>query len=201
MIDPHFAILAALVALTGSGGYALDTLRGRTQPNRVSWGMWAVAPLIAFAAELSEHAGYRSLLTFAVGFGPLLVIIASFLDPHAYARFTRLDILCGALSLAALGMWAVTGAGDVAIAFSILSDLWAAIPTLRKARRHPASESAKAFVFSLVGCVITLLTIKPGEWLFANYGFPVYILLIDTTLSTLILAPRWVAWRRARAVA
>jgi hypothetical protein len=190
VIDRHFAILAALIALTGSGGYALDTLRGRTQPNRVSWGMWAVAPLIAFAAELSEHAGLKALLTFAVGFGPLMVVIASFLDPRAYARFTRLDILCGALSLAALAMWAVTGTGDVAIAFAILSDLWAAIPTVRKARTDPASESAKAFMFSAVACIITLLTIAPGDWVFANYGFPVYILLIDTTLTTLILAPR-----------
>lgn len=190
MIDRHFAILAALVALTGSSGYALDTLRGRTQPNRVSWGMWAVAPLIAFAAELTEHAGLNALLTFAVGFGPLLVVIASFLDPHAYARFTRLDILCGALSLAALGMWALTGTGDVAIAFSILADLWAAIPTLRKAHRRPETESAKAFLFSAVGCVITLLTIVPGQWAFASYAFPVYILLIDCTLSALILRPR-----------
>ncbi len=190
MIDRHFAILAALVTLAGSGGYALDTLRGRTQPNRVSWAMWAVAPLIAFAAELTEHAGLTSLLTFSVGFGPAMVLLASFLDERAYARITRLDVMCGGLSAAALAAWEVTGRGDVAIAFSILSDLWAAIPTLHKALRRPESESAKAFVPSAIGCVITLLTIPPGAWVFANYGFPVYILLIDTALSTLILRPR-----------
>jgi hypothetical protein len=188
MIDRHFAILAALITLAGSAGYALDTLRGRTQPNRVSWVMWAIAPLIAFAAELTEHAGLESLLTFSVGFGPVLVLLASFLDPRAYTRITRLDLVCGALSAAALAMWALTGRGDVAIAFSILSDLWAAIPTVHKALRRPESESAKAFVPSAIGCVITLLTIR--HWVFANYGFPIYILLIDTTLSALILTPR-----------
>ena len=193
MIDAHFAILAAVVAVTGSAGYALDTLRGRTEPNRVSWSLWAVAPLIAFAAELSEGVGVKSLLTFSVGFGPALVVIASFLDERAYARVTRVDVACGVLSVAALAMWAITGKGDVAIAFSILSDFFAAIPTLAKARREPGSESPKAFVGGVLGAAITLLTIPGSDWVFASFGFPLYILLIDATLLTLIRRPRAVA--------
>jgi hypothetical protein len=190
VIDRHFAILAAVIAVTGSAGYARDTLLGRTQPNRVSWALWAISPLIAFAAELSEHAGLKALLTFAVGFGPALVLVASFVDDRAYARVTTLDIICGVLSLAALGMWALTGRGDVAIAFAILSDFLAAIPTVEKARRHPGSESPKAFIGGSTGAAITLLTIRSADWGFANFGFPVYILLIDAVLLTLILGPR-----------
>ena len=190
MIDRHFAIVAALVTVTGSAGYALDTLRGRTEPNRVSWLLWAIAPLIAFAAELSEGVGIKALMTFGVGFGPALVVIASFLDERAYARVGRLDIACGVLSVAALAMWAITGKGDVAIAFSILSDAFAAIPTLDKARRAPHTESPKAFVGGVGGAIITLLTIPSGDWVFAGFGFPLYILLIDATLLTLILRPR-----------
>jgi hypothetical protein len=152
--------------------------------------MWAIAPLIAFAAELSEHVGVKALLTFAVGFGPALVLIASFLDARAYSRLTRFDIACGVLSAAALGMWALTGRGDVAIAFAILSDLCAALPTLGKARRRPQSESPKAFVGGTIGAAILLLTIPPDEWAFAMFGFPLYILLIDATLLALILPPR-----------
>jgi hypothetical protein len=190
VIDRHFAILGAVIAVAGSVGYALDTLRGRTQPNRVSWALWALAPLIAFAAELSEHVGLKSLLTFAVGLGPALVLVASFVDARAYARVTRLDIICGVLALAALAMWALTGRGNVAIAFSILTDLLAAIPTLEKARRAPASESPKAFIGGATGAALTLLTIRSQDWVFANFGFALYILLIDATLLVLILRPR-----------
>jgi hypothetical protein len=190
VIDRHFAILAAVIAVTGSAGYALDTLRGRTQPNRVSWTLWALAPLIAFAAELSEHVGLKSLLTFAVGLGPALVLVASFVDTRAYARVTALDIICGVLALAALAMWGLTGRGNVAIAFSILTDLLAAIPTLEKARRAPESESPKAFIGGSVGAALTLLTIRSQDWVFANFGFALYILLIDVTLLTLILRCR-----------
>ena len=193
MIDPHFAILAALITVIGSAGYALDTLRGRTEPNRVSWSLWAIAPLIAFAAELSEGVGIKALMTFSVGLGPALVVIASFVDERAYAKVTRLDVACAVLSVAALAMWAITGKGDVAIAFAILSDLFAAIPTLEKARRAPQSESPKAFVGGVLGAAITLLTIPRGQWVFANFAFPLYILLIDATLTGLILRPRAVA--------
>lgn len=74
--------------------------------------------------------------------------------------------------------------------FSILADLFGLVPTLRKAHRHPASESASAFVASGCGAAITLLTVSAGAWTFATVGFPFYILAADVTLSTLILAPR-----------
>ncbi|MGA9856518.1 MAG: hypothetical protein WBQ18_01580 [Solirubrobacteraceae bacterium] len=190
MIDPHFAILGALITLTGSVAYARDTVRGRTQPNRVTWSLWALAPMIAFAAELAQHVGLDALLTFAVGFGPLIVVIASFMDPRAYARLTGFDILCGVLSLAALVGWAVTRSGNVAILLSLLADSLGAIPTFRKALRDPASESANAFIGSAVGAAITLLTIPAARWGFASCAFPAYILVADSTLTGLILIPR-----------
>jgi hypothetical protein len=190
MIDSRFAILAAVITVAGNAVYARNTIRGRTQPNRVTWLMWTLAPLIAFAAEVTEHVGLDSILTLGVGLGPLLVVGASFLDPKAYARITPVDALCGALSVAALVAWAVTGTGDVAILFSILSDFFGAVPTVRKAYGDPQSESAIAFIGSGVGAGITLLTIRPHEWSFANFGFPAYILLAGTTIAALVLIPR-----------
>ncbi len=190
MIDPRFAILGALITVAGSASYARDTLRGRTQPNRVSWMLWTVAPLIAFAAEVVQGVGLESLLTLAVGVGPLLVVIASFLDPNAYYRLTRFDGVCACLSLAALVAWALTGTGNIAIVFSILADLFGLIPTLRKAHRDPQTESASAFLASGCGAVITLLTVAPGAWIFANVGFPLYVLAADVTLSTILLPRR-----------
>jgi hypothetical protein len=190
MIDAHFAILAAVITVAGNAVYALDTVRGNTQPNRVSWLMWMVAPLIGFAAQLSEHVGLQVLLTFAIGFGPLLVVVASFLDPKAYARVTLFDFLCGALSVIALVAWAITGTGNVAILFTILADLFGAVPTLRKAYAAPESEHAIAFAGGVAGSIITLLTIKPGHWGFASAGVSIYVLLCSGAIALLILRPR-----------
>lgn len=190
MIDPRFAILGALIILTGNAAYARDTVRGNTQPNRVSWGLWALAPMIAFAAEVVQGVGLNAVLALAVGVGPLLVVAASLMDPKAYARVTPFDAGCGVLSLIALGAWAATGRGNVAILLSILADFLAAIPTIRKAYRFPHTEHAIAFVSGVAGSAITLLTIKAADWGFASVAFPAYILLDSGLIALLILLPR-----------
>jgi hypothetical protein len=190
MIDAHFAILAAVITVAGNAVYAVDTVRGNTQPNRVSWMLWTVAPMIAFAAEVTQQVGLQSLLTFAIGFGPLLVVCASFLDPKAYARVTPFDVLCGVLSVIALVAWAVTGTGNVAIFFSILADFFGAVPTLRKSYRDPESEHAVAFLAGVTGSIITLLTITSADWGFASWGFPVYVIVVSGAIALLILRPR-----------
>ena len=125
-----------------------------------------------------------------MGFGPLLVVAASFMDPKAYARVTPFDAGCGVLSLIALAAWAVTGRGNVAILLSILADFLAAIPTIRKAHRFPHTEHAVAFLSGVAGSAITLLTIKGEDWGFASVAFPVYILLDSGLIACLILVPR-----------
>ncbi len=150
MIPVQFVLVGAAFNLAGLSSYVADTLRGRNRPNRVSWFLWALAPLIAFAAEVGQGVGLQSLMTFMVGFGPAVVLGASFVSRHGAARLTRFDLGCGSLSLVALVMWRITGQGDVAIAFSVAADLLAGVPTIRKAYRDPASESWPAFACSSV---------------------------------------------------
>ena len=189
MLNQNFAVLAALISLVGNASYAWDTLKGATQPNRVSWTLWMLAPLVAFAAELAEKADLKvALLTLAIGTGPLLVLIASSLNRQSYWEATRLDIACAAVSLLALILWGVSRSGNTAIIFSILADLFAATPTILKAYRHPESESVSTFIGSLIGGLITLFTIK--RWTFATYAFPAYILIVETSIVFLLIASR-----------
>ena len=188
MIPAQFVFLAAAVSALGLTAYVRDTLRGRTQPNRVTWFLWALAPLIAFAAELQEGVGLPAVMTFMVGFGPLVVFLVSFVDRQAYARITRFDLVCGSLSILALVAWRLTGKGTVAILFSLLADLLAAVPTLRKGYREPHTETAAAFGCSFVSATITLLTIT--DWSFAVAAFPIYILCMSALLFTLVRFPR-----------
>ncbi|HLH65216.1 MAG TPA: hypothetical protein VKV27_05895 [Solirubrobacteraceae bacterium] len=190
MIDPRFAILGALVTLLGSGAYALDTVRGRTTPNRASWTMWALAPMVGFAAQLAQHAGLAALLTFAVGFGPVLVLLASVAAPGAYLRLSPFDVACGIGSMLALAAWAATGVGDEAIALSIASDFLAAVPTILKSHRQPDTESASAFIAGAIGSAITLLSIPARSFGVATAAFPAYIVADASLISGLILVGR-----------
>lgn len=104
MIDERFVIFGALFNLIGGSSYVIATLEGRARPNRVTWFIWAVAPLIAFIAQLTQGVGLRSLMTFMVGFMPLLVFIASFVNKKSYWKLTNFDLFCGFLSLVGLAL-------------------------------------------------------------------------------------------------
>lgn len=184
MIDQKFVLLAALINIMGSGTYAWNTIKGKTKPNRITWFLWALAPLIAFSAQFGEGVGWASLMTFMVGFGPLLIFAASFVNRKAYWKITRLDIICGAISVLALVLWLATGTGLIAIIFSIIADLVAAVPTLIKSFKEPETEHPSVFRNGAISATITLLTIS--DWQFVNYGFALYILLICSVLYTLI---------------
>lgn len=185
MIDPNFVIVGFIINLVGGASYVKDTLNGTAKPNRVSWFLWTLAPMIAFAAEIKSGVGIQALMTFSVGFVPLMVIIASFVNKRAYWKIEKLDYFCGLLSILGLIFWYITKVGNIAIIFSILADALAAIPTLIKSYKAPESESAFVFLSSTINAVITLLTIR--LWNFSHYGFPVYMVVLNLVIYLLIV--------------
>lgn len=185
MINENFAFLGAAIFAFGSVGYFLDTLKGRVKPNRVTWFIWALAPLIAFAAQIKEGVGiHQSLLTFTVGFIPLLILVASFVNKKSYWKIGKLDITCGALSLVGLLLWQIIGTGLIAIVFAIIADGLAALPTVIKSYKFPETENWLLYFANAVSAGITILTIK--VWNLETFAFPLYILLLTGLLSILI---------------
>jgi len=184
MIDERFVIVGSLLGIIGGLSYLIDVLKGKAQPNRVTWFLWAAAPLLAFAAEKHKGVGLQSLMTFSAGLNPLLVFIASFFNKKAYWKPKKSDYIFGGLALMGLVLWKITGEGNLAIAFSILADGMAAVPTIIKSWKYPNTESGLIYGFSSINALITLLTIK--EWDFETFGFPLYFFLSTATLFTLV---------------
>ncbi len=184
MIDERFVYLAVVINFLGSLGYLQETLKGNVRPNKVTWFLWSLAPFIAFAAEINQGVGLASFLTFTVGFGTLVIFIASFVNKKAQWEITKFDLICGTLSIIGLILWGLTRVGNLAILFAILADALAAIPTVVKSYKAPETENYKVFLTGGLSAIITLLTIK--QWNFAHYAFPLYILFLCTILVLLI---------------
>ena len=184
MINENFIIVGTIILFFGSASYLIDTVKGKIKPNRVSWLLWTIAPLIAFAAEIKQGVGLQSLTTFMVGFLPLLIFLSSFVNKKAYWKLGRLDIICGILSVIGLILWAITRVGNIAIFFSILADGLAALPTIVKSYKEPETENYLVYLAALIASAITLLTIK--DWKLEQFGFPLYILVVDVVLIVAI---------------
>src|SRR3989338_7170810 len=122
MLDSNAVIVGAVISFIGAVSYLVDTLKGKTKPNRVSWFIWALAPLIAFSAEISKGVGIQSLMTFMVGFNPLLIFLASFVNKKSEWKLGKLDIVFVALASCRIISFLLFEEGNVAIFFAILAD-------------------------------------------------------------------------------
>lgn len=184
MLDSNFVILGVVFATMGTIGYLIETIRGKIKPNRVSFFMWSIAPIIAFAAQINQGVGIQSLFTLMVGILPLTIFIATFVNKKAEWKLTRFDLICGILSAAGLALWLITKVGNIAIFFSILADGLAAVPTVVKSFKYSETERAWPWLIAALGGFITVLTIK--DWNFANAGFPLYYVIATLVIYMLI---------------
>ena len=181
---PYLVFLGAAVQLIGIWSYIKDTVKGDAKPNRVSWLLWSIAPLIGTAAAISDGVTWEVLPVFMSGFGPLLVFIASFVNKNSYWKLEKFDYWCGALSLLALILWWVTKIPEVAILFAILSDGLAAIPTLVKSWKYPETENAGPFTAGLFNSLTSFAAVK--IWNFSSIAFPIYLVFINISIALAI---------------
>jgi len=173
----YLVIIAAVASLLAAFVYIRSMFVGGTKPNRISWLMWAIAPLIATAAALSNGVGWAVLPVFMAGFSPFLIFTASFFAKKAYWQLSTFDYVCGVLSGFALIMWWLTKNPNVAIVFAITSDALASIPTLTKAWTNPETESVWPFIIGVFGAASSLAVAT--LWTFSEYAFPSYLIIVN----------------------
>lgn len=184
MIDERFVYLGAAIGLLGSFSYARDTARGTNQPNRMTFLIWALAPLLAFAIQMRLGVGHASVMTLVIGLGPLIVLAASYTKAATGWKLGVFDYSCGVLSLVGLTVWLITGHGGSAILLFVGADLLAGLPTVAKAWRAPHSESGSLFAAGFVNAAITMATLDRLS--VEQAAFPVYALTMTGLLIFLI---------------
>jgi hypothetical protein len=182
-----FAVAGAVINFVACLSYVRAILRSEAAPNRVTWFLWAVVPLIAGAAQLRSGVGISTLVVLSVGVGPACVLLASFVGGMGLWKLGPFDYVCGACSLAALALWAVTGDPVIAIVLSIVADAAAALPTVRKAWLEPATEDRSAYLISFVAMILGILSIR--EATFSAYAFNVYLVAASGILAMILYLP------------
>src|SRR5215471_17568624 len=95
----YLVLFGAAINAAGSLHYIRDTVRGNTKPNRVTYLMWGIAPLIATAAAVFKGVTWAAVPVFMSGFCPLIVFASSFVNRRAYWKLGAADYACGVFSL------------------------------------------------------------------------------------------------------
>jgi len=177
----YLVLVGGAINAVGALSYIRHTLRGRTQPNRVTYFMWAIAPFIATAAAVSKGVTWAVVPVFMSGFCPLMIFVSSFFNRRAYWKLGTLDYVCGAFSVLALILWAITSRPMIAILLAIASDGLAAIPTLVKAWTYPETETGISYVLAFFSAATSFAAVR--NWVFVECGFAVYLVVLSVALS------------------
>ncbi len=166
--------VGVVAAVTSTALYLLDMRAGRVQPNRVSWFLWGVPPLIAAGIAWGEGARDSAALVALFGVCPLIIVGASFFMRQARWALGSFDYACGALSVMALAVWIGLDHPFYATLMSIGADSCASLPTLRKSWRSPFSESWMPYLLGGIGSACAVLEVR--DPLSVEMMFPAWLL-------------------------
>lgn len=183
MIPEYYAIIGAVIGSLGGCYYLYETIVGKAQPNRITWLLWGLFPLIIFVAQRAQGVKDISWTSFGAGFLPLLVVIASFFNKNAYWKSQRRDYLLMAAAIIGIILWAITDDPNLALLFSLVADMLASVPTLIKAYRHPRSESWIAYAISTFGFGMCLIAVQIHN--LENTAFVAYVFILNGALAAL----------------
>jgi len=182
MTFPHcLVIISTLLLLWGGYAYFRDTLAGRTKPNRVSWFLWALAPLVSFSAAFSVDADiWASVRVLVGGVVPAVIFLGSFVNRKSYWKLTWFDWICGGLSLTALLFWQLASSPLIAVLLATAANTFASIPTFIKAWNFPETETRLIFINCFLSAVLIIPAIP--VWNIANSAFQIGLMLTTGAL-------------------
>ena len=183
MLPEDFAIVGAIIGSLGGFYYLYETIVGKAQPNRITWLLWGIFPMVIFVAQRAQGVEGLSWTSFVAGFTPLLIVAASFFNKKAYWKSEPRDYYLMAAAIVGIILWAITDDPNVALLFALLADVLAGIPTLIKSYRHPQSESWIAYAISTFGFGISLLSVQTHN--FENTAFVASIFIMNGALALL----------------
>lgn len=174
-------VISLLISTAGMYAYIRDTLSGRTKPNRISWSMWALAPLISTAAALAAGANiWVTIRVFWAGLLPLLIFLASYVNKQSYWKISAFDFTCGFFSLFGLILWVAINSPQLAILCAVVGDGCASFPTIIKAWKYPETETGSTYIASFLSLVLVLPSIP--AWNIENAAFQIYLLITSALL-------------------
>ncbi len=174
--------IAGIIHILAFVPYFIAILHGTTRPHRGSWFVWAAlsfALLVSYDAVGGEEAIWSPVAMFV---GSSVIFLMS-LRYGVGGWESPLDRYCLIGALTGIAALYVFQTPLIALAISMLTDVFAAVPTAKKAIDDPESEDVTAWGLAFLASIINLWAID--DWSFNISGYPVYAVLI----FALICAP------------
>jgi hypothetical protein len=158
------AAVATAISIVAYVPYVVDMFRGRTKPHIYAWTSIFLITCVVGYIQLIGGAGVGAIPTL-LGASVYLLIIALSLR-FGTKDIVVLDIACLGLSLlGVLSYLALRGRPEVALVTVTFAEMVGFVPTWRKTRNAPFSESLSSYYFLVAKMLLILVALHKYNFL------------------------------------
>jgi hypothetical protein len=185
-MEEIFALASVTLILAASPPYVINTVKGNTQPERVTWLIFSVLGLIAFVSQLSLGASWSLAFSGLDTVASILVFVLAI--KYGVGGHTRFDVV--ALIVAAIGVVIAIVAKEPIIALFgvIIADLSGMVLTIQKTYTSPNSETTVSWL--LVGTASLFGSLAVGGLSYGILLYPFYLMLANYSVPITQLLSR-----------
>ncbi len=182
-----FGIASGVLSTFAYIPYIIDTIAGRTRPQRASWLIWSVLGSIAFLSQIYEGAS-TSLWFAGVQITGTIVVLLLSIRVGKGAYLSRTDCIILAAATLGLVLWYFTESAAYALAITITISLLGGIATVLKAYRDPDSETLITWAVSLLASICAILSVGTINLIILAY--PLYLFTLYLAFVVAIILGR-----------
>lgn len=157
-----FAITGAVLALIGNISYLREIRKNTIKPHPYTWGIWSIVSMTTFFGGIAKGAGIGALPTgVAEGFTILIFIFSfKYIKDKKASPIQKKDHYFLIIALLGLIPWILTKDPTLSVVIMVTIDLVAFIPTLRKTKNHPETETPLLYTMNVTRHILTLFSLE-----------------------------------------
>lgn len=168
------AVAALGFSLAANIPYIIETIQGKTKPERISWLLWTMLGATYFASAVFSDGAV--LFTAGELIGPVIVFILSF--KFGVGGKSRFDLVSLAVALIAFALLLITQDVLLSLILALIVDGIGALLTIRKLHLDPSSESKGFWAMGAISSCLAILSLSVYNA--ETLMFPVYVILLST---------------------
>lgn len=182
-------VVGAVIAAGAAIYYIYDIVNGTTRPHRVSWGVWALIAILGASSAIEGGAGAGAYVSLVYVGLTVIVFLLSLVPRYGKPGGESYDWPLGLAAAGTIVAWQVFGLPvTIAAVVAVVADAIAAWPTLRESYRQPHTESLPVWTADAVAAALGVAAV--AKYNFASLAFPVYLLVAQGLIATILFARR-----------
>lgn len=182
-IKEILAIIAALIAFGGNLPYIRDAFRKRVKPHPYTWLVWTIVTGITFFGQVQAGAGIGALPAAISEIFTITIFIFSL--RYGFKYVAKTDTIFLIVALLGLIPWLINDDPTISVIIAVGIDIVAFVPTIRKAWRHPKTETPVLYSANVIKHILTLFSLQAYN--IATTLHSIAMIITNSAMSGIIL--------------